>query len=258
MILFCGDTHGSLTHIQREIYRLKPTAVILLGDIEAPEPLHDLLKGAEIYFIPGNHDGEKLEHYQNLFNSQYAPNNLHGKVVEIDGLRIAGLGGVFESAIWTPPEPPKHENLASWESANRLRNPYFQDQRRLYEKGAIYYDDYLALMLEQADILVVHDAPSCHPYGYAAIDDLAQAMGVTTVFHGDHHDSLDYSADVARMGFVTHGVGLRGITNAEGMKIRHGDLDAARFEDRMKKKANNDNFMGYSREIETTQRRMRM
>lgn len=242
LILFCGDTHGTLSHIQREIDKLKPSAVVLLGDIEPDAPLHELLQGADIYFISGNHDAEKREHYENIFKSGYASNNLHGRVVTIDGLRVAGLGGVFDERIWMPPDEPLYENLEQWESSNRWNNPYFEEQKLLLKHGAIFYDDYIELMTQSADILVIHDAPSCHPYGYEVLDELAVSMGAKTVFHGDHHDSLDYSGDEDRMGFRTHGVGLRGITSDTGLAVRVGDLDRARFEQRMQKKRDREEF----------------
>ncbi len=30
-----------------------------------------------------------------------------------------------------------------------------------------YPDDYFTLAMEKAEILVCHEAPSCHPYGYS-------------------------------------------------------------------------------------------
>lgn len=245
MILFCGDTHGGLTHIQREIQRLHPTAIILLGDIEPDLPLQKILSGTDVYFISGNHDGENEDHYNNIFKSDYATNNLNNRVVEIDGLRVAGLGGTFDEKIWMPPSEPIYENYAQWEAANRYNNPYFEKQKRIIEHGAIFYDDYINLMMQKADVLVLHDAPSCHPYGYEALDELAQAMGVKTVFHGDHHDCLDYSLDEARMGFRTYGVGLRGVTDESGLSVRVGDLDKDRFEQRMAKKAQHDQMFGW-------------
>lgn len=40
----------------------------------------------------------------------------------------------------------------------------------------------------QADILITHEAPSCHPYGCEALDVLAMDMKVKRSFHGHHHD----------------------------------------------------------------------
>ena len=239
-ILFCGDVHGNLKPLQKLIGQQKPKAIILLGDIQAEKPLHEIITGTKVYFIPGNHDVDTDLYFTNLFSSDYADNNLHGRVVEVDGLRIAGLGGVFHEDIWLPPNEPLYENFEQWDAANKWNNPHYETQKRLHSKGTIFYDDYIALMMLQADVLVMHDAPSCHPYGFEALDELAQAMGVKTVFHGDHHDSLDYSEDEALMGFRTYGVGLRGVTNALGTKVRDGDQDAERMEARMLKKQNHD------------------
>ena len=81
---------------------------------------------------------------------------------------------------------------------------------------------------KRADILVTHEAPSSHPHGFAAIDELANRLGATTSFHGRHHDRLDYSAQRTWLGFDAFGVGLRGITDQDGRVIRAGEVDAAR------------------------------
>ena len=67
-----------------------------------------------------------------------------------------------------------------------------------------------------------------HPHGFSAIDELARRLGVTTSFHGHHHDRLDYSAERIRIGFAAFGVGLRGITDQDGRVIRVGNVDDAR------------------------------
>lgn len=53
----------------------------------------------------GNHDTDNVENYQNLFeDGLFKSRNLHGRIVEIDGLRFAGLGGVFRGEVWFPRE----------------------------------------------------------------------------------------------------------------------------------------------------------
>src|SRR5690606_16077298 len=44
----------------------------------------------------------KKESYDHLFVSELADRNLDGRVVEVAGVRIAGLGGVFREKIWYP------------------------------------------------------------------------------------------------------------------------------------------------------------
>jgi Icc-related predicted phosphoesterase len=39
---------------------------------------------------------------------------------------------------------------------------------------------------------VTHEAPSAHPHGWQAIDELAQMLGVQLVVHGHHHQNIDY------------------------------------------------------------------
>jgi len=88
--------------------------------------------------------------------------------------------------------------------------------------------DHTSLSKLRADVLVSHEAPSAHPHGFEAIDELARSLQVSKTFHGHHHDQLDYSAERTRLGFETFGVGLRGITDLDGQIIQAGELDSAR------------------------------
>jgi hypothetical protein len=63
----------------------------------------------------------------------------------------------------------------------------------------------------RADILVTHEAPSCHRHGFDVIDQLACALRVKELFHGHHHETRDYSAQFSQLGFRAHGVGFREI-----------------------------------------------
>lgn len=83
-------------------------------------------------------------------------------------------------------------------------------------------------MANTADILVTHEAPSCHPYGFTAIDKLARALGVTRLFHGHHHDGRNYQAFEGVLGFRAFGVGLRGLCDSEGHLVRPGERAPAR------------------------------
>ena len=104
MILFCGDPHGNFDHIAWAVCAFQPKAIVLLGDIEAQRPLHFtldcILRQTDVWWIPGNHDTDNEENYDNLFGSELSDRNLHGRVIEIDGVRIAGLGGVFRGQVW--------------------------------------------------------------------------------------------------------------------------------------------------------------
>lgn len=242
MILMFGDIHGSTKHILPTVQDEKPCAIILLGDIEAQKPLHEelreVMKLTEIYWIHGNHDTDTKANYTNLFESELANRNLHGRVVEIGGLRVGGLGGIFSERVWFPvpaTADPIHLNYEALEHYlnEQLRFKKISQEKHDHElflhKTTIFYEDWLNLYGQQADILVTHEAPSCHPNGYEAIDALAQSMHVKYSFHGHHHDRLNYAKHEERLGFSAHGVGFRGVSDMYGGLIKIGTQDEARM-----------------------------
>ena len=76
----------------------------------------------------------------------------------------------------------------------------------------------------RADILVTHEAPSCHPHGFAALDELVRSMRVVRSFHGHHHDdrSAQYMLGREQRGFDARAVDYCGIKNGLGEVIRAG------------------------------------
>ena len=168
MILFCGDPHGHFGHIIEAVQEHRPAAIILLGDLQAQRPLEielaTILQKTEVWFIHGNHDTDSEADHDNLFGSALVERNLHGRVVEVAGLRIAGLGGVFREQVWAPPAPwafetPK-EYIANCGKCNRWRDGLPRKHR-----SSIFPDDYYTLGGKLADILVTHEAPSARPCG---------------------------------------------------------------------------------------------
>ncbi|MFK4132013.1 metallophosphoesterase [Pseudomonas luteola] len=226
MIWFCGDPHGQFEHIIRMVKANRPDAVVLLGDMECSLPLERLLGPiidmTEIWFIPGNHDCDDSSFWKNLTQSSLANRNLHGRVAEIDGKRVAGLGGVFDRPVWWPSEniegPQNYQDL---ETSLRLRklSPEHLESRLLRYSASIFPEDYFSLAMERADILVCHEAPDCHPYGFVEINELAQFVGATKVFHGHHHEHKAYENSLALCGFEAYSVGLRGIVDEQGRVI---------------------------------------
>lgn len=254
MIYLLGDVHGHFDHVIEAVRRDRPAAVIFLGDLDCARPLHELIGPVsdltDIWFIHGNHDTDSDELYRNLFESELADRNLHGRVAVIDGLRVAGLGGVFRGDIWYPPDEPSYTDFAEYSSMSRsgrtrlskhdlkqlhaTERPGAEMQRLVREgrlrkhRSSIFYADYERLWGQPADILVSYEAPSCYPHGFAAIDELVQSMGAKTAFHGHHHDNLDYRRFDSTLGFRAHGVGFCGVTDQHGNVIRPGDRDEAR------------------------------
>ena len=227
-IFFCGDVHGAFKHIIDAVKAHQPAAVVLLGDIQAQRPLEqelaEILDKTEVWFIHGNHDTDSEKDYDNLFGSALADRNLNGRVMEIAGVRIAGLGGIFRKQVWLPPD--------SWDARSgreytRIvgRGNRWRDGLPLKHRSTIFRDTYEQLAKQGADVLVSHEAPSAHPHGFEALDLLAQSLKVQTTFHGHHHDCLDYRRHWEKLGHQALGVGFRGITALDGTVIRAGDYD---------------------------------
>lgn len=109
MIWFLGDVHGRFDHVIRLVKIHRPKAVIFLGDLECSLPLDVILRPivglTEIWFIHGNHDVDEFSYWENLYGSGLSERSLHGRVVEIAGYRIGGLGGTFEPPVWRPGSP---------------------------------------------------------------------------------------------------------------------------------------------------------
>ncbi|MET3181729.1 UNVERIFIED_ORG: putative phosphodiesterase [Variovorax guangxiensis] len=201
-ILIFGDPHGEFVPVIAAVERLRPKAVMLLGDIQARQPLHielgPILDKTEIWFIHGNHDTDSDADYDNLWGSELADRNLHGRIVEIAGYKVAGLGGIFRSKIWDPRQPLKEAAFASADALRRSMRPEERWRggvgRR--HRSTIFPDVYLQLLRSPpADILVTHEAPAAHPHGWQAVDELAKTLGVQLVVHGHHHQNIDYHAE---------------------------------------------------------------
>lgn len=256
MILMFGDVHGQFKHVLPIVQAQKPAAIIFLGDLDLEQPFEkevaDVVNLTEIYFIHGNHDTDTQNKYEYLFNSSLANRNLHGRIVLIDGVKVAGLGGVFREKVWGPRDDydaaRQADNYESYINSEiqasqwqRKRNNTLKPisgtvkvspeiiGKMLKHKSTIFYDDWIHLYSQEADILVTHEAPCCHPYGFAAITELARGMKVKKSFHGHHHDRRDYSAYYESYGFKPHGVGLCGVSNQDGDLIKAGLLDHIRL-----------------------------
>jgi predicted phosphodiesterase len=244
MIYFLGDVHGRIDHVLPTLSARQDMAAhaIFLGDIDSRQPFEEEIRplidaGIRVWLIHGNHDTDNWKSWDNLQGS--VDRNLSGRVVEIDGLRVAGLGGVFRGEVWHPKCQAKDGSLPQLRSYDDYINclkSKTPPRRHEFVKGTknalkhlstIFPDTYERLAEQKADILVTHEAPSCHPHGFEEIDRLAQSMGVKMVFHGHHHDNLDYQRCEARLGFKAHGVGFRGITDMQGNRVRAGNLDEA-------------------------------
>jgi predicted phosphodiesterase len=162
-------------------------------DLERPLEQEVAGYAERVWWIHGNHDCHSLAHqawYDNLFASALADRWLHGRVVEVSGLRIAGLGGHFQQTIWHPEKGIRFPTREAWLAANPA-SARWRNGLPIKARAAIWWEDYERLFTQQADILVLHEAPSCHRYGFAVLDELAEAMGVRWVVDGHHHEDYD-------------------------------------------------------------------
>jgi len=217
-ILFAGDPHGNFVPLIEAVNKFHPEAVVLLGDYDLKKPLEDYLQAildkTEVWWIPGNHDFEPPLHHNNLFSSQLAGQALHLKVIEIAGIRIAGLGGIFLGRVWYPPRSPKWKSKQHYMS-HPASNIKIAELSLKYQ-SAIWPDEWTELKKLKADILVTHEAPRSHRHGFIAIDQLAEAMGVRKIFHGHLHEH--YSAKI-RKGIQVFGVGDAKVADLLGREL---------------------------------------
>lgn len=206
--MFCGDPHGEFELIRG--YGQNADVVVLLGDQTPAKALVDELGSVvaeRAWFILGNHDGDSAG-YLAAHRGDIWMRNLHAKVLDFDGIRVASLGGVFRGQVW---EPRTEDVRFITREAMIEVTPF--NKRFIYSLPerhwtSIFPEDFEALLAEApADLLVCHEAPECHKHGFKEVGDLARALGVRTIVHGHHHRSYK---DVIEGGITVHGVGIHG------------------------------------------------
>ncbi len=216
MILFAGDPHRNFSPIIRACLARAPGDLIVLGDLDCPRPLNQefaavIAAGWRIRWILGNHDCETESAYDNLVTND-PEGDLGFRVTDLEGVRVAGLPGVFKPAVWYPRaddgtgkiDPPRYRNRETFLAA-QPRQRLWRGGMPLWHRDTIFPDDVESLAKQKFDVLVTHEAPSCHRHGFAVIDRLAAAGGAGLIVHGHHHDS--YTAGLPD-GIVVRGLGL--------------------------------------------------
>jgi len=212
MILFAGDAHGDFVPVIEEAG--EASAVILLGDQEPQVPLVDELGhgvAPKTWWIYGNHDSDYLDYLTH--HESMADRNLHCRVAEIEGLRIAGLGGIFRSNFFGVDQTTRlHEvDLACpYDTRASIAQQRRGGRNAPVDLTTIFPEDLGALLqfTGQVDVLVTHEAPESHPLGFQLLGDLARAMGVKLLIHGHHHERYSSTLDG---GIRVEGVGMSGL-----------------------------------------------
>ena len=214
-ILFAGDPHRNFSPIIRACLARSPGTLVFVGDLDCDVPVTRILAdvldaGWDVRWILGNHDCETETSHDNLVGD-YPVGDLGFRVEEFDGIRVAGLPGVFKPAIWYPRcddgsgriDAPRHRNRCSFLAAPGIIP--WRDGLPLWHRDSIFPDDVGRLAALQFDVLVTHEAPSCHRHGFSVIDELAAAAGAKLIVHGHHHGS--YGA-ILPGGIQVRGLGL--------------------------------------------------
>lgn len=228
-LYFAGDPHGVFEPLNRVAVEERPTAMILIGDYNLDRPLDEAVAPAAsatpIYWIHGNHDVDTQAWYTNLVDSGLAAYDLHGRVVDVGGVRIAGLGGHFQGKVWNPHEGDGEPRFSTREALTHAtpKHTRFRGGPPLKRQAAIYFEDIEALWDQRADILVTHEAPSCHPMGFRILDELAEAMGARVIIHGHHHVAYRWHAPDRTRTVI--GLGLAGVSTGTGAVRAVGRAD---------------------------------
>ena len=222
-VIVLGDTHGDHKHVIELARLYEPDAMIHVGDFDLEEPFHDAFRAVldicPLYFVPGNHDFDNVAYYDHLFDNT-TELNLHGRVVNVQGLRIAGLGGNFQSRIWYPPDVEarvknRREFLALCGKGN-----WWRGGLPLKRRGAIWPEEVDDLAKKYADLLVTHEAPGCHRYGFDALTALGHRLGARALYHGHVHVHYDYGPD--KCGLSVHGIALGAAVDLRGTIMHWG------------------------------------
>ncbi len=213
-ILFAGDPHRNFSPIVRACLALPPSTLVLLGDQDCARPMTEemaavIANGWRVHWILGNHDCETETAYDNLVGN-HPEGDLGFRVVELDGLRVAGLPGVFKPSVWHPRseagseqiDPPRFRDRVAFLAA-QPKQRWWRGGMPLWHRDTIFPDDVDRLSQQKFDVLATHEAPSSHRHGFAAIDDLAASGGARLIVHGHHHDSY--------MATLPNGIAVRGL-----------------------------------------------
>jgi predicted phosphodiesterase len=86
-------------------------------------------------------------------------------------------------------------------------------------RDTIFEEDVRQFEGQRADILVCHEAPTPHRYGFAAIAKLAAELRGRLVVHGHHHRSEEYRTEA---GIRVHSLGLAEVWAMPGDYMQEG------------------------------------
>ena len=221
-VIIYGDPHGDWEPLLTACRDERPDAVVILGDCDLELPLHQQIgsvfdAGIRVRWIPGNHDVDTVRYHDNLWGD-FPEGNLHARWEEVDGLIVAGLGGVFKERVWYPRFDMAKPVFASRHAY--LRQVALADRWRgglpLHARDTIFPEDAEVVARFRAHFLVTHEAPSYHRHGFVGVDMVAAACRARLIVHGHHHESVE--------GRLPNGTRVRGLAKAEVLRLREADF----------------------------------
>lgn len=216
-VIVYGDPHGEWRPLLQACARCRPDAVVILGDCGLEVPLREQVKpvldaGTGVFWIPGNHDCDTPEAYDRLWGD-HPDGDLHGRQRQVADLAVAGLGGVFKERVWYPRAGVAAPVHATRRDCLRgiARTDRWRGELPLRLRDAIFPEDVESMHGTRADVLVTHEAPSCHRHGFVGIDVAAALCGARLVVHGHHHEGY--------VGTLPGGVQVIGLGRAQVLRL---------------------------------------
>ena len=205
-ILFYGDPHSNWAPLLNSVNELRPQSIFILGD------LIDKTKGPQAL--------ADTDAIFNLVFEEFGSLICHGTVLELEekGLKVACLGGVFRGKIWDPniQSCPSFYSQSEWLSKT-VKTAHFKGGVARKQRTSIFPETFDTLRRTHADILITHEAPSTHPFGFKVLEDLAMDLGAKLIIHGHHHK---VSKDIVCGGRIAvRGLGLAEVWRPNRLSI---------------------------------------
>jgi predicted phosphodiesterase len=188
-----GDIHGDFASARRVMERHPDVPFWLcVGDLADAEGQYQALP-APLYWIKGNNEQfDAIEAGTFPGNLHYLPN---AQPIDLDGLRVAGLGGTFAPSWYdTPAAALPHPRKGS------VKATELADKRRHFVREEVD----ACKALTGVDVLLTHEAP--RPYfagsgarrndaGKTAINEVLAAMRPRLHLFGHHHRFTEQTRD---------------------------------------------------------------
>lgn len=205
-ILFYGDPHSNWEPLLESVQKIRPHSIVILGDLN--DKTHDakdldytrfvllklLKQKIDVRIVIGNHDAD-TDPIFNLIFEEFGSLIFDGSIIELGEakVKVALLGGIFRGNIWNPHVKiePNFYSHADWMNRNS-KSSFFKGGVGRKHRTSIFPSKFESLRQSEADILITHEAPSTHPFGFEAIDNLAKDLGAKLIVHGHHHQSSEY------------------------------------------------------------------